>query len=250
MPHDLARLRSDLVTYAGGYLRNPIRQTGLTCAVCTTPLHNAINYCDRCAIDVRAFGADLADLVASLIYAVGGSQAAFVMRAYKAPQPQVGQMRLVSYLIWFGMLHHVGCVEKVAGSPLTHWATVSSHPPKTGEHPLHQIVAAAPPVEHEVMLTAASHTNGDPRTTARGRFISGGLPARSHVLLIDDTWTTGGHGQSAVLALRDSGADRVSMMVAARWLNRGYGNNGQFIKDRLTANYEPAICPWTAGLCP
>lgn len=42
-----------------------------------------------------------------------------------------------------------------------------------------------------------------------------------HVLLIDDTWTSGGHALSATLALRASGADQISVLVLARWLTLG-----------------------------
>lgn len=75
------------------------------------------------------------------------------------------------------------------------------------------------------------------------------LPKAAHVLLIDDTWTTGGHAQSAVLALRKAGASRVSLLVVARWLKEDYGNNKQFIASLRTRDFNPGICPWTGGDC-
>lgn len=50
-------------------------------------------------------------------------------------------------------------------------------------------------------------------------FLCGGqLHQGSHVMLIDDTWASGGHAQSGALALRKSGASKVSVLVVARWL--------------------------------
>jgi len=76
------------------------------------------------------------------------------------------------------------------------------------------------------------------------------LPAGAHVLLVDDTWARGGHAQSAVLALRAAGAARVSVLVAARWINEAYGGNAAFIRGLAGRDYDPAICPWTGAACP
>jgi len=70
------------------------------------------------------------------------------------------------------------------------------------------------------------------------------------VLLIDDTWTSGGHAHSAALSLRNAGAARVSVLVVARWLKEDYGNNKQFLADLAARDFDPRICPWTGGPCP
>ncbi|GIF96582.1 hypothetical protein Cci01nite_16760 [Catellatospora citrea] len=67
--------------------------------------------------------------------------------------------------------------------------------------------------------------------------------------MVDDTWARGGHAQSAVLALRAAGAARVSIMVAARWINRDYADNNQFV-DQLQDTYDPQLCPVTGSACP
>ncbi|MDO5286317.1 MAG: hypothetical protein Q4G45_05775 [Actinomycetia bacterium] len=77
----------------------------------------------------------------------------------------------------------------------------------------------------------------------------------SHVLLIDDTWTSGATMMSAVLAVRRVGADRVSTLVLARWLNpRKFGKTRELIK-RIHKNGDwespQKVCPFTAdGDCP
>ncbi|GIH08277.1 hypothetical protein Rhe02_63440 [Rhizocola hellebori] len=70
------------------------------------------------------------------------------------------------------------------------------------------------------------------------------------MLVLDDTWAQGGHAQSAALGLRDAGADKVSILTAARWLNPGFGDNSEFVSKSLTSDYNPHQCPWTGGQCP
>ena len=96
------------------------------------------------------------------------------------------------------------------------------------------------------------------RSASAQRIISGSqfeiVPKRSlsgeHVLVLDDTWTTGSRTQSAALTLHDAGADHVSVMVIGRWLSQTYGGNAEFIKTRLRRDYNPRICPVTGGDCP
>lgn len=99
------------------------------------------------------------------------------------------------------------------------------------------------------MLPAAQVAQ--PRAINADHFSTGMvLPPGRHVMVIDDTWATGGHAQSAALALRKAGAARVSVLVVARWIKQDYGDNKQFIADLRTLDYDPGICPWTGGECP
>jgi hypothetical protein len=70
------------------------------------------------------------------------------------------------------------------------------------------------------------------------------------VLLIDDTWTGGGHAQSAAVALRRAGATHVSMLVVARCVKEDFGDNARFLRELSSKDYDPATCPWTGGNCP
>jgi hypothetical protein len=89
-------------------------------------------------------------------------------------------------------------------------------------------------------VVAADRFSLDPDVRLDGR----------HVLILDDTWTTGSNAQSAALAVRRAGAAAVSVMVVGRWLSPGFGNTTAFIRTRLLTDYDPAICPVTGGECP
>jgi hypothetical protein len=67
---------------------------------------------------------------------------------------------------------------------------------------------------------------------------------------MDDTWTSGGHAQSAVLALRKAHAAYVSVLVVARWVKEDFGDNAKFLRSLSDRDYDPDICPWTGGACP
>jgi hypothetical protein len=137
----------------------------------------------------------------------------------------------------------------VAGLPVTHWAIVPSLPAKPGEHPLRSLVINHAP-KQEVHLTASAGTQR-PRDIDPTHFTcTAQLPPGSHVLLIDDTWVTGGHAQSAALALRNAGAAKVSILVVARWIKEDFGDNKKFINELGSHDYDPRIRPWTSGTCP
>jgi hypothetical protein len=268
-PAALARLSAALVASAGGYLRNPVRQELRTCAVCATPV-TGFRLCYQC--QRRRGRTGLADATGFLAYAVAGRQSGYVMQGYKARPPVPEHRTIVTLLVLLGLARHAGCAAHAgcaepagcvepggsvgrAGSagrasvPVTHWATVPSLPARPGEHPLHAIVRRLAP-GGEVALAAADEVEYS-RDLDPGHFRAAApLPAGAHVLLVDDTWARGGHAQSAALALRAAGAARISVLVAARWINEDFGGNAAFLRELSGRDYDPAICPWTGAACP
>lgn len=245
------QFRALLVQHAGGFLRNTLRESRVTCAVCATPCPG-YDICIQCRKQLQVPG-QRADQVASLTYAVGGRQAGYMMRNYKATPPVKEHVTLVMLTAVVGLALHGDCAGRRLRSPVTHWAAIPSLPAKPGQHPLRALVHAAAPGE-EVWIGAAEAAP-QPRAVDPDHFRVGSLPAGAHMLLIDDTWTGGGHAQSAVLAARAAGAARVSVLNISRWIDGRwkideYGNNDGFMAQRCTADYDPSICPWTGGACP
>jgi hypothetical protein len=154
----------------------------------------------------------------------------------------------VSLLAVLGVSLHGRCAAGLAGPPVSHWAVVPSLPGKPGEHPLHKIVKAVAPGTELRLL--ASEKARRPRALSADHFqAETSLPAGRHVLLLDDTWTTGGHAQSAALALKKAGASRVSVLVVARWVNPDFADNARFLRKLSNQVYDPALCPWTGAEC-
>ena len=257
-PDVVARLGAALVARAGGYLRNAVRQEQVTCAVCATPV-SGFRLCYQCQ---RQRGrAGLADATGFLSYAVAGQQSGYVMQGYKARPPVPEHRTIVALLVLLGLARHGACAGRPArrgglarrggageagrrgeaGTPVTHWATVPSLPAREGEHPLHGIVSRLAP-GREVVLAAAGEVDY-PRGLDPGHFRAEPVPAGAHVLLVDDTWARGGHAQSAVLALRAAGAARVSVLVAARWINGDFGGNAVFLRGVSAATTTRPSAP-------
>jgi adenine/guanine phosphoribosyltransferase-like PRPP-binding protein len=71
--------------------------------------------------------------------------------------------------------------------------------------------------------------------------------AEPDVLLLDDTWTTGGHAQSAAAALRAAGARKVALVVIGRHLRRDWevvigGPTCGELFDELPKIFDWSIC--------
>jgi predicted amidophosphoribosyltransferase len=240
----VARLGAALVSRAGGYLRNPVREDRVTCAVCATPV-DGYERCFQCSHGHSG----LADAVAFSTYAVAGQQSGYVMRGYKARPPLEEHRTIVTLLILLALSIHAECPGRLAGAPVTHWATVPSLPAKPGEHPLHEIVSNLA-AGSEAPLGAAAKAQFPRDVNAQHFSTSVRLPPDSHVLLIDDTWVRGGRAQSAALALRTAGAAHVSALVVARWIKEDFSDNAKFLSRLSSRDYDPGICPWTGSDCP
>lgn len=240
------RLEDILVAVGGGYLRNPLRSSRVTCPDCTTPV-TGYRLCYPCHSHRVRPGH--ADATAFLTYAVAGQESGYLMRGYKARPPVAEHRMVVGLLLRLALESHTRCAEILGSLPITHWATVPSLPPKSYAHPLRGLVDNQAKGAEAPLVAAVGVQQ--PRMASADHFAcTTPLPSGSHVLLIDDTWATGGHAQSAVLALRRAGATRVSVLVVARWLKEDYGDNKHFIADMRTRDFDPRICPWTGESCP
>ncbi len=236
-----------LVVEVGGYLRNVVRGSHVTCAVCGTPVAPAFDVCHRCQRDRGEFGQSLADLVVPLWYGIRGTQSGYLMHSYKdVAAPARHHQILLSVLLLAALDLHGECIERRLGQAVDAWAFVPSvRRDRSGEHPLHLVARRAGVAPPEIALTPVGDTHPDERATSPDRFaLAADNTARDrHVLLLEDTWTSGGNAQSAALTLRNAGAASVTIIALARWLNPDEQPTGEFVASRLTEDYDPLACP-------
>jgi hypothetical protein len=247
----IRRAERELADTAGGYLHNVVRDRGVTCGVCTTPVSDG----DRCLTCERAYqAAGLGDIVVPLTYGIQGERSAAVLQAYKNdPQRRVraGCARLVDRLLYLGLMVHEKCVEARVGQPIDVRLTIPSLKGRPGAHPLFTMALNMNAVNESPLLTAQLTECYDRDVSERRFALRPSVDlTRRHVLLLDDTWTSGANAHSAALTLRGSGAHKVSVMVIGRWLVPRFGRNAEFIRDRLHDPYDPRLCPVTGGDCP
>ncbi|CKI49381.1 putative amidophosphoribosyltransferase [Mycolicibacterium smegmatis] len=228
-----------------------IRETRITCAVCCTPVDD-YDRCYRC--NQHQYTAGIADLVAPLTYAAERTQSGILLRHYKDDVSEVARQQhsmVIRRALYLGIMLHQNCIEKRVGQPVYRRVMVPSLSNRPGVHPFAAITREMNAISDQLSLVPAATATSN-RIVAGTQFVIAPPQDLSgkHILVLDDTWTTGSRTQSAALTLRAAGARYVSVMVVGRWLSPGYGNNAEFIKTRLKRDYDPRICPVTGGACP
>lgn len=242
-----------LIVTAGGYLRNIIREPEVTCATCATPV-DGYTRCIKCQQDAGIAG--LADLVVPLAYVLARSQSGLMLRQYKDdPSAEVrsAQAQVISRLLYLGIVRHQRCVEAVIGRPVDRRLAIPGSPTRSGVHPFIAMTTAMNAVEPSPQIMPRTDTPLGDREVTAARFAISPPSTRfdgQHVMVLDDTWTTGSRTQSAAILLREHGAAHVTVMTVARWIEPTWGINPTFIRTRLTTDFDPGRCPVTGTSCP
>ncbi|MGW0825417.1 ComF family protein [Streptomyces sp. NPDC002845] len=180
---------------------------------------------------------------------MAGSQSDWDMYRYKAA-PGAGNpswMRTAGLAAYFGLMHRA-CLDTGPLGQVDSLAVVPSLSGRPSPHPLQALVAYLLPGVPSVSLSAAPVERGDrdQRRVFRPDFFavheSEAVRGR-HIVLVDDTWVTGNHLQSAAATLRQAGATHVTGLVLARRLRPDWGANAAFITERLSRPYDVTLCP-------
>ncbi|RKF25777.1 phosphoribosyltransferase [Micromonospora globbae] len=219
------------------YLRNPLPPGDGICAVCRSTAGSGFELCYQCSQHRSASGGMQADIVAPIAYSIARAQHDHNLIIYKSAQPSAVAMGNLSSLTVLYLAYHWDCFAAALGGAFTHVVTVPSTRGRQGEHPLETIVARRMPLP--VLRPVPNSAYGaDDRNFYRDRFyLPPGSATGGRVLLLDDTWTTGGRVQSLAFALKAAGAVAVAAVVIGRRVNPDYGPSKPLV-DRLRA------APW------
>lgn len=240
-----------LIEEAGTGLYNVVRETGVTCEVCATPLAQGHSY-SRCYACNQARGLPhpRADRVGSLFYAIeGNTQVYKIVHDYKAERFATSRLpTLMSAMLALGLRTHYRCAQKVSGVNQLGWTVV---PSKKGRTKLRELVLEiGAPAASEVPMRYIG-ANIQRAIRPEDWEIAATSDALEHVIVVDDSWVTGSNAQGVAAALKMSGVQQVSIFTVARILNPDHGPNTEFIKTRLIGKQlDPWRCPWTGGDCP
>lgn len=192
-------------------------------------------------------------MVVPLIYAIAGTPSAELLSGYK--NHPVRSVR-AAYGAMVGavlsdLVAHERCLAAGVGAAVDARVVVPSLTSRSGAHPVALAADAAGIAVQQDWLGAALDARCD-RVVRPEKFEvrrPDGV-AGTHVLVLDDVWTTGSNAQSAALALRRAGARAVSVVTVGRWLNPDHPGTAAFIRDRLSASHKRAGCPVTGSRCP
>jgi hypothetical protein len=216
---------------------------GYACRVCRGPVRGGFARCYQCDVASSQAGGLLADVVMPIGYAVKGGQLAADLRRYKSDGDGDGAAERLRSMLAAFLDKHGGCVWRAAGMPggPDAVAVVPSGQGRPGAHPLLDIIESC--VDLPMARLSIS-----PSGAARGRGVSlrwlraCGPVAGACVLLVDDTWVSGGSAQSAAAALKLAGASRVAAVVLGRHLDPGDPRSASLLGALGQSPRPPASC--------
>jgi len=198
----------------------------VTCRTCRGPTPVGLARCYQCDLARRQAGALLADAVAPIGYAVRGGPLAVDLWRYKADHAGAAESAARLRGMLAGYLRDHGqslwTAAGMASAPGVA-AVVPSGRGRPGGHPLTGLVRScvdAPLVGLSLAPAGAAHRRGvDPGWLRVDGVVAGAVVAGADVLVVDDTWVSGGSAQSAAVALKLAGARRVAIIVIGRHVN-------------------------------
>ena len=231
------------------------------CRTCLGPAGAGFGRCYQCELALSEAGGLLADVVAPTGYAVRGGPLAADLRRYKSDRADPAQAvaaagrlreRLSAFIaeqgpsVWAaaGMTRGPGAV-----------AVVPSGQGRPGAHPLLSLVRSCvelPLVRLDVVAPEAHARGVNPgwvrvagRADGGGAMVLGG----GDVLVVDDTWVSGGSAQSTAAALKLAGARRVAIVVLGRHVNPADPRSAVFL-ERVRAADSGGGDGWPGRVVP
>jgi hypothetical protein len=197
----------------------------------------------------------LADLVTPLPYAwERQSQLGKDVYSCKRDQgPRAGNAigNLAALLYTFAVLH-AHCPGRYLGHKVTAKAVMPSLRGNPGTT-LAQMADRFLPPSWPLIPVAATGNYGDGgRSLDPAHFrVDPPGPARdAHVLVIEDTWVTGGHSQAIAVALKLAGAAKVTVLPICRLLSPAWSPNLTYSHTAHRRPWRSDICPVTGSDCP
>lgn len=148
-------------------------------------------------------------------------------------------------VLWRFLALHEECISHHCAVP--GFAIVTTAPSTSGRtgHPLRAMAAEmvqATRDRYRDLLTPTPEAARLGRTASPTRCTAAALRGES-VLLIDDTWATGNHAQSAAAALKAAGAGGVAVVVLGRHLNLEYATTADHVEQARLRRFAWDVCP-------
>jgi predicted amidophosphoribosyltransferase len=225
------------------------------CAACWTAVDPDFRLCFQCNAARNRFRRQLADVVVPIALAVKREQLAHELWHYKYDVDASVRARLgtrLAAVLWRFLGEHEEHIAEAVGVPAFDIVTtVPGTREREGEHPLERIagtIVGQTKGRFEPLLTRGPGAGASPHTLAADRYrATRALRNDPAVLLIDDTWTTGGNAQSAALALRAAGAATVAIVVIGRHFDRSFPNCEAYYQQAKALKFTWDACCLEVG---
>lgn len=217
----------------------PVRPDGPgVCLICATGIQTDFKICHKCNQAKKILN-QRADIVSPIALAVWNEQLAYELSAYKnSAQDEVkSELRLrLAALLWRWLSNHEKCLARQAGVSSFKIVTTVPSTSSRSDEPLAKIVGGIVGITKDRYrsLLQSNRDKSSSRDFESDKYIAPAQLEGEAVLLIDDTWTSGGHAQSASFALKQAGAGSVGVVVIGRRLDTGQQDHfGDVARDYL-----------------
>ena len=209
------------------YLHPAIPHPNYSCIVCRGTKRDDFAECLKCGRDFH--DVQWPDLLGFGVFARANEQSGSLMHRYKKPGQAPTASRQDKSIV--GSLAAAAMRQAYNQLPTLDVTTTVPSTRGRERHPLHDLVLRAAdylpePIQVKQLLQTNLETTPTTREVNSDLFTVIGNVQAQHILLIDDTWTTGAHMLSAVGALRTAGAAHITAIALARWISRD-DNYGQ-----------------------
>jgi len=227
------------------FMRNPLAPgSEQTCEVCLRFTEGRFPTCYQCGHRDRH-----TDAVLPISYTGKDGQLYHSLAQYKRHWDQRVARQLgmqLAAVLWRFLVLHERCLAGAAGAGESFDVVTtvpSSEIARDEAHPLRRMVGetVGPTRDRYQRLLIRSALQADKRDIVPEKFTATTEMDGATVLLIDDTWVSGGSVQSAAGALKAAGAGAVGAMVIARLIDQDYGDHGDRLK-KLPKEFDWAAC--------
>lgn len=228
-------------------MRNPAAPRPSVCSICRTFHDPDYETCIACSRQPNNL-----DALAPITYSVHSGQMHDALRNYKDdPRSDVRRFHAVrlTAILWRFLESHEPCIATAAG--IDGFDLVATVPSKSIDRDeqrpqLRTIVGTwcHPTADRWRRVLQPADPAVLDRSFSEARYVADGAAEGKRVLLIDDTWTTGGAMQSAAAALRQAGAQAVAGIVIGRHLHLDF----EWGSGSAAEEYQklPRVFDWSA----
>lgn len=168
----------------------------------------------------------------------------------KSPPVRRNAAIRLAAILWRFLREHETCVAHAAGVEEFDLVTIvpSSSPQRDEHSPFRELTGWIKPIESRMHRLLEPTGKVEGREFDANRFGPTRELSSESVLLLDDTWTTGGHARSASHALLEAGASEVALVVIGRHIRpeyepvEGSGDTCEKLLEALPEDFDWSTC--------
>lgn len=222
------------------------------CPFCLGPMESQFELCYHCNLASKGqYKYLLPQTTIFLTYGVNGEQSGIHLGQYKNTNPNISStarnhlQRLVKDTLGV----HGHCIRHHTQRPITGVAFVPSGKPRVPGyvHPLQQLLEPFTGFSHQPIVPVHRIVPRPDGTRDEGidpsRYSVDPSVRGRHVLLFEDSWVTGANPLSTAVALRQAGAQAVTVFSLARYLNPKRPVHKSWLKHNPALPYTTKFCP-------